>query len=158
MTHRDRAGDPSGQRAGSGEAAGDAGHPPSAAAAPLLRRTDRQGLPTAQCFWTGRRACDALHRRALRSWPKASGSRLYGSLSTLLWYYTNLLPVPQAWKLFAAPYKRRKANIVRMTFRPVRNIFSGNRLRTSLPTNVPTKPKTNNPMRSGTYGPKENPR
>ena len=32
MTHRDRAGDPSGQRAGSREAAGDAGH--------------RQGFPT----------------------------------------------------------------------------------------------------------------
>ena len=32
MTHRDRAGDPSGQRAGRREAAGDAGH--------------RQGLPT----------------------------------------------------------------------------------------------------------------
>ncbi len=42
MTHRDRAGDPPGRR----EAAGDAGHPPSAAAAPLLRRTGRQGFPT----------------------------------------------------------------------------------------------------------------
>ncbi|MCH9012754.1 MAG: hypothetical protein IIA68_06805 [Proteobacteria bacterium] len=29
-------------------------------------------------------ACDALHRRATRSWPKALGNRLYGSLSTLL--------------------------------------------------------------------------
>ena len=45
MTHRDRAGDPAGHRAGSREAAGDAGLPPSAAAAPL-RRTGRQGLPT----------------------------------------------------------------------------------------------------------------
>ena len=57
MTHRDRAGDPSGHRAGSRQAAGDpgsaggfaeasAGHPPSAAAAPLPRRTGRQGVPT----------------------------------------------------------------------------------------------------------------
>ncbi len=42
MTHRDRAGDAPGRRG----AAGDAGHPPSAAAAPLLRRTGRQGFPT----------------------------------------------------------------------------------------------------------------
>ncbi len=46
MTHGDRAGDASGQRAGQRagrrEAAGDAGHPPSAAAAPLLRRTERK--------------------------------------------------------------------------------------------------------------------
>ncbi len=42
MTHRDRAGEPPGRR----EAAGPAGHPPSAAAAPLLRRTGRQGFPT----------------------------------------------------------------------------------------------------------------
>ncbi len=57
MTHRDRAGDPSGQGAGRREAAGDpgsaggfagasAGHPPSAAAAPLLRRTGQHGFPT----------------------------------------------------------------------------------------------------------------
>ncbi len=46
MTPRDRAGDPSGYRAGSREAAGGAGHPPSAATAPLLRRTGRQGFPT----------------------------------------------------------------------------------------------------------------
>ncbi len=46
MTHRDRAGDRTGHRAGSREAAGDAGHPPSAAAAPLLRRTGRRGFPT----------------------------------------------------------------------------------------------------------------
>ncbi len=29
-------------------------------------------------------ASDALHRHATRSWPKAFGSRLYGSLSALL--------------------------------------------------------------------------
>ncbi len=42
MTHRDRAGDPPARR----QAAGPAGHPPSATAAPLLRRTGRQGFPT----------------------------------------------------------------------------------------------------------------
>ncbi len=42
MTHGDRVGDPPGRR----ETAGDAGHPASAAPAPLLRRTGRQGLPT----------------------------------------------------------------------------------------------------------------
>ncbi len=46
MTHRDRAGDASGQGAGRRQTVGDAGHPPSAAAAPLLRRTGRQGFPT----------------------------------------------------------------------------------------------------------------
>ena len=46
MTHRDRVGDPTGQWAGGREAAGDAGYPPSTAAAPLLRRTGRQGFPT----------------------------------------------------------------------------------------------------------------
>ncbi len=50
MTHRDRAGDPSGRR----KAAGDAGHPPSAAAAPLLRRTGRQGFPTSSGGSPGR--------------------------------------------------------------------------------------------------------
>ncbi len=29
-------------------------------------------------------ACDAPHRRATRSWPKALGNRLYESLSALL--------------------------------------------------------------------------
>ncbi len=53
-THRDRAGDPpgrragrrAGHRAGRREVAGPAGHPPTATAAPLLRRTGRQGFPT----------------------------------------------------------------------------------------------------------------
>ncbi len=70
MTHRDRAGDPSGQRAGRREAAGPSGH--------------RQGFPTAHGFETGRMATDVPHRPAMRSWPKALGNRLYGSLSTLL--------------------------------------------------------------------------
>ncbi len=83
MTHRDRAGDPSGQRAGRREAAGDAGH--------------RQGFPTpsggsparpeavAQGFRPGARGVAMRHigSRARRS-PKALGNRLYGSLSTLL--------------------------------------------------------------------------
>ena len=43
-----------------------------------------QGFRTAHGFETGRRACDAPHRRAMRSWPKTLGNRLYGSLSALL--------------------------------------------------------------------------
>jgi hypothetical protein len=48
MTHRDRAGGPSGQRAGRGEAAGDAGHrrgyPTPPAVRPLpVRLRDRNG-------------------------------------------------------------------------------------------------------------------
>ncbi len=42
MAHRDRVGGSSGRRKG----AGDAVHPPSAAAAPLLRRTGRQNFST----------------------------------------------------------------------------------------------------------------
>ncbi len=39
---------------------------------------------TAHSFQTGRMACDVPHRHATRSWPKALGNRLYGSLSTRL--------------------------------------------------------------------------
>ena len=39
-----------------------------------------RGFRTAHGFETGRMACDALHRRATRSWPKTLGSRLYESL------------------------------------------------------------------------------
>ena len=63
MTHRDRAGDAAGHRAGRREAAGPAGHPPSAAAArpsqpkrllrrsgpPLLRRTGRRAKEGCLC-------------------------------------------------------------------------------------------------------------
>ncbi len=93
MTHRDRAGDASGQRAGRREAAGPAGHrqgfPTPTPIRPLpVRLRDRNGgfpsFRTAHGFETGRRACDDPHRRATRSWPKTLGNRLYGSLSTLL--------------------------------------------------------------------------
>jgi len=52
MTHRDRAGDPSGQRAGRRQAAGDAGH--------------RQGLPT---------PAGGSPARPERRFPKAFGRR-----------------------------------------------------------------------------------
>ena len=43
------------------------------------------GTAVSQGFRTAsRRACDAPHRRTTRSWPKALGNRLYGSLPTLL--------------------------------------------------------------------------
>ncbi len=88
MTHRDRAGDPPGQRAGRREAAGDAGprqgFPTPSGGSPARPEAASQGFRTAHSFETGRTACDAPHRHATRSWPKALGNRLYGSLSTLL--------------------------------------------------------------------------
>ncbi len=92
MTHRDRAGDASGQGAGRREAAGDAGHrqgfptPPWAPAAGSPARPERRlpkafGLPKLS---DGRMASDVPHRHATRSWPKALGNRLYESLSALL--------------------------------------------------------------------------
>ncbi len=43
------------------------------------------GTAASQGFRTASRtACDAPHRRAMRSWPKTLGNRLYGSLSALL--------------------------------------------------------------------------
>ncbi len=43
-----------------------------------------QGFRPAHSFQTGPMACDAPHRRTMRSWPKTLGSRLYGLLSALL--------------------------------------------------------------------------
>ncbi len=43
-----------------------------------------QGFRAAHNIQTGRMATDVPHRHATRSWPKALGSRLYGSLSTRL--------------------------------------------------------------------------
>ncbi len=98
MTHRDRAGDPSGQRAGRREAAGDAGHrqgfptPAHSPAGGSPARPERR-LPKAfgqgadgvpHGFETGHVATDVPHRHATRSRPKALGNRLYGSLSALL--------------------------------------------------------------------------
>ncbi len=88
MTHRDRAGDPSGQRAGRREAAGPAGHrqgfPTPSGGSPARPEAASQGFRTAHGFETGGMACDAPHRRATRSWPQALGNRLYESLSALL--------------------------------------------------------------------------
>ncbi len=89
MTHRDRAGDPSGQRAGRREAAGDAGHrqgfpaPPSNRPLPVRLRDRNGGFPrlSARGRTASRMAFDVPHRYAARSWPKALGNRLYGSLS-----------------------------------------------------------------------------
>ncbi len=82
MTHRDRAGDPSGQRAGRREAAGDAGHrqgfPTPSGGSPARPEAVSQGFRTAS-----RMASDVPHRRATRSWPKTLGNRLYGSFSAL---------------------------------------------------------------------------
>ncbi len=95
MTHRDRAGDPpgqrAGQRAGRREAAGPAGHrqgfPAPAPIRPLpVSLPDRNdGFPwlsargrTAHGFQTGRVATDVPHRYATRSWPKALGNRRSG--------------------------------------------------------------------------------
>ncbi len=84
MTHRDRAGDATGQWAGRRGAAGDVGQrqgfpTPSGgsparpeAASPML---SDWGFRTASPV-----ACDAPHRRTLRSWLKTLGSRLYESL------------------------------------------------------------------------------
>jgi len=97
MTHRDRAGDGTGQGAGRREAAGDAGHRqdfPTPAQSPAAGSPARPeavspmlsdwGFRAAQYLWTGPAARDAPHRRAPRSWPKTpnwkhGGSRLYGS-------------------------------------------------------------------------------
>ena len=73
MTHRDRAGDPSGQRAGSREAAGDAGHrqgfPTPAPIRPLpVRPTDRNGgLPRLSDGIAQGLRCLASPRYALRA-------------------------------------------------------------------------------------------
>ena len=53
-----------------------------AAGSPLPTGTAAsQGFRTAHGFQMGRMASDVPHRRAMRSWPKALGIRLYGSLS-----------------------------------------------------------------------------
>ncbi len=79
MTHRDRAGDPPGRR----EAAGDAGHrqgfPTPSGGSPGRPEAGYQGFRAA---W--RKGTDVPQRDATRSWPKALGNRLYGSLSALL--------------------------------------------------------------------------
>ncbi len=93
MTHRDRASDASGQWAGSRKAAGPAGHrqgfptPPRAPAAGSPARPERRlpkafGLPIAFSWGEWLPMSRIATPRACS--PKALGSRLYGSLSTLL--------------------------------------------------------------------------
>ena len=90
MTHRDRAGDPSGQRAGRREAAGDAGH--------------RQGFPTARPFARCRFACptgtavsqgfraasrmapDVPHRHATRVLAESLGKPSLWVIINAPWY------------------------------------------------------------------------
>ena len=50
-----------------------------------ISRLHAAGTAASQGFRAASRmACDVPHRYATRSWPKALGNRLYGSLSTLL--------------------------------------------------------------------------
>ncbi len=91
MTHRDRAGDASGQGAGRREGAGPAGHrqgfptPPRAPAAGSPARPGRR-LPKAfvgpNAFRRGAWLPMSLIATPRACSPKALGSRLYGSLST----------------------------------------------------------------------------
>ncbi len=74
MTHRDRAGDPSGQRAGRWEAAGDAGHrqgfPTPSGGSPARPEAASQGFRTAMAFRRGARL--AMPRIAT---PRAPGRK-----------------------------------------------------------------------------------
>ncbi len=81
MTHRDRAGDPSGQWAGRREAAGDAGH--------------RQGLPTTPPIHNGAGSPARPERRL----PKAFGlRRAWGPMSRLA---TPRAPGRNPWEAVA---------------------------------------------------------
>ncbi len=93
MTHRDRAGDPAGHRAGRREAADNAGHrqgfptPPPIRPLPVRLR-DRRRLPKAfgRPITLRRGARLPMSRIATprACSPKALGNRLYGSLSARL--------------------------------------------------------------------------
>ncbi len=76
MTHRDRAGDPPGRRGAVGDAGHRQGFPTHSGGSPERPEAASQGFRAAS-----RAASDVPHRRATRSWPKALGNRLYGSLS-----------------------------------------------------------------------------
>ncbi len=81
MTHRDRAGDPPGRRDAAGDVGQRHGFPTPAGGSPARRVAASHGFRPAHSFPLGRLASNVPHRRATRSWPKALGSRLYGSLS-----------------------------------------------------------------------------
>ncbi len=64
-------------------------------------------------------ASDARHRRTTRSWPKALGNRLYGSLSALLSIIPNLVDTdPFHGAGLALPGPRRKRGARRGVLRP----------------------------------------
>ncbi len=77
MTHRDRAGDPSGQWAGRREAAGEAGHrqgfPTPSGGSPARPEAASQGFRAAHSFQTGRLATDVPHRHATRVLAESLG-------------------------------------------------------------------------------------
>ncbi len=79
MTHRDRADDPPGRRGAAGDVGHRQGFPTPSGGSPARPEAASQGFRTAS-----RMACDAPHRRTMRSWQKTLGSRLYESLSALL--------------------------------------------------------------------------
>ncbi len=90
MTHRDRAGDASGQRAGRREAAGDAGHrqgfPTPSGGSPARPEAVSQGFRAAHSFETGRGACDALPRRATRGLAENRGKPSLWVIISAPWY------------------------------------------------------------------------
>ncbi len=90
MTHRDRAGDPSGQRAGRREAEGPAGHrqgfPTPAGGSPARPETVSQGFRTAHGFETGRMASDGPHRHAPRVLAENLGKPSLWVIINEIWY------------------------------------------------------------------------
>ncbi len=127
MTHRDRAGDPPGRREAAGDAGPRQGFPTPSGGSPA--RPERR-LPKAFgrriAFRWGAWLPMSPHRYATRSWPKALGNRLYGSLSALL----GIKVIARLFQLFPAlrfatcsgPRKRRASN---------RGSCHGNRLHAS---------------------------
>ena len=101
MTHRDRAGDPSGHRAGRREAAGDAGHRQGF---PTPHRFARrrfacatgtaasQGFRAAHGFETGRMASDVPHRYATRVLAESLGKPSLWVIISAPWYLGAIIP------------------------------------------------------------------
>ncbi len=103
MTHRDRAGDPSGQGAGRRGAAGDVGQRqgfPTPQGSPLpVRPRDRRRLPKVFGRRRARLAVPAPPRHALlaeRLWPKDWGKPSLWVIINAPWYNANYRGVPGA--------------------------------------------------------------